>query len=71
MSKRQIICMPVNLFKNEQLICGCNTPIINGETAYIVKTIDPDNKYLVFGDSGLVKCGTCLTKDFPEFKTIK
>lgn len=67
------ICIPLNLFKNESVICGCNTPIINGETVYVVKfiSIDPYNKELKFGDSGLAFCGTCFTKKFPEFKMVK
>lgn len=66
-----IICLPLNLFKNEMLQCGCSRPVINGEVAYIVKDINPKEKRLRVGDSALIYCGDCLTKNYPEFKDVK
>jgi len=65
------ICLPLNLFKNESVICGCKTPIIDGETVYIVKDVVIGDNRIKKGDSSLAFCGTCLTEKFPEFKDIK
>jgi len=52
------------------LQCRCSRPVINGEVAYIVKDINPKEKMRV-GDSALIYCGDCLTKNYPEFKDVK
>lgn len=66
-----LVCLPLNLFKDEMLKCGCNTPVIDGERAYIIKDINPEEKRIRVGDSALIFCGECVTKKFPEFKDIK
>ena len=65
------ICIPLNLYDNEIIQCGCGHKIAHDETAFIIKNVDPENKNLKQGDSGLVFCGTCFTEKFPEFKSIK
>lgn len=66
------ICLPLNLFNDEMLYCGCGTVIGADNIAYIVKSLpNIEDKRLVQGDSGLAYCGECLTKYHPEFKTVK
>lgn len=65
------VCLPLNLFNNEMLQCGCGYKLDKDNRAYIIKVIDPDEKNIKIGDSALVFCGECVTKNFPEFKDIK